>query len=140
MESQKLKNNDSKNYGKGRSKIRNYPQGGILYHVNRVANITGYTKTDVEVVLKCLAQVFDECLVEVSEDASKAFIFGPIEIYGKEMKRDGYWKNPNTGELVKLIPHTKPAVRIRPKWSDVFGNGQVKKRKELNIDINGEPL
>lgn len=140
MESQKLKGNDSKIYGGGRQKTHDYPQGGILYHVNRVANITGYRRSDVEIVLKCLAQVFDECLVEVAESPNKAFIFGPIEIFGRKVNKNGYWKNPKTGELVKLVPHVKPAVKLRSKWREAFTNQQALKRKELNIDINGEPL
>lgn len=140
MESQKLKNNGSKSYGTGRNKTHNYQPGGIQYYINRISNITGYRKSDVEVVIKCFAKVLDECLIEVIEDNKKAFTFGPIEIYGKNITRTDYWKNPNTGELVKLIPHVVPAVKIRPKWKESFSTRQNQKRKELNIDINGEPL
>lgn len=139
MESQKLNNDKIEGFGVGRKKTKNYPPGGIQYFIDRVSNITGYRKTDVGVVLKCLTQVLDECVVEVSEDETRAFNFGSIEIYGKMIKRTE-WTNPRTGEIVELTPYIRPSVRLRSKWRQVFSNVQVRKRKELNIDINGEPL
>lgn len=124
----------------GRKKIRDYPPGGIQYYITRVASITGYRKADVESVLKCLANVFDECLVEVTEDGNKGFNFGPIEIYSKNLTRDDYWKNPKTGEIVKRVPRVVPAVRLRPRWKETFSTSQIKRREELKIDINGQHL
>lgn len=141
MESPELyKEDKSEGFGIGKHKKNGPKNEPFKYFVKRVANKTGFRRVDVEVVLKCLTEVFEECLVESYEVPDKKFFFGPIEIVGKKYNKNCEWKNPQTGEIVKIRPHVVPTVRLRPFWRDSFSVTRAERRKSMGYDINGEPL
>lgn len=111
----------------------------MKYFINRIANITGYSKKDIKIVMDCLVDTLENCVIDVYEDPELRYTFGPFEIYCKKVNRKTPWINPKSGEVMVIVPYLSPSVKIRERFKDVFTTMRRKEREEKGLDFDGTP-